>query len=75
MSPGGSCGVELLTIRGEDFVRVGYGNPKEGWKVGEDPPPACHDCNVRVGAAHHLGCDAERCPRCGGQLIGCGCLG
>src|ERR1700722_12936936 len=34
----------------------------------------CHDCNVRDGGFHHPGCDAERCPRCDGQLIGCGCL-
>ena len=34
----------------------------------------CHDCNAPVGTAHHPGCDAERCPRCKGQLISCGCL-
>ena len=39
-----------------------------------DGPGSCHDCSVRAGGRHHPGCDMERCPRCGGQLIACGCL-
>lgn len=34
----------------------------------------CHDCNVKLGQYHHPGCDMERCPRCGGQLISCDCF-
>jgi hypothetical protein len=34
----------------------------------------CHDCNIMRGGKHHPGCDMERCPKCGGQLISCGCL-
>ena len=33
----------------------------------------CHDCHVAHGGFHHPGCDNERCPRCSGQLITCGC--
>lgn len=35
----------------------------------------CHDCGIKPGGFHHPGCDNERCPRCQGQLISCGCLG
>jgi hypothetical protein len=38
-----------------------------------DRPDRCHDCNVAAGQAHHPGCDMERCPKCGGQLISCPC--
>lgn len=33
----------------------------------------CHDCGCVEGAIHTFGCDCERCPFCGGQLIMCGC--
>ncbi len=33
----------------------------------------CHDCYVKHGNYHHPGCDTERCPKCGGQLISCDC--
>ena len=34
----------------------------------------CHDCNCEEGEIHEYGCDMERCPFCGNQLIGCHCL-
>ena len=33
----------------------------------------CHDCLAEPGQLHELGCDMERCPFCGKQLISCGC--
>ncbi len=40
----------------------------------EEPSGRCHDCGIVHGKRHHPGCDVERCPRCEGQLISCGCL-
>ncbi|KKL94857.1 hypothetical protein LCGC14_1860470 [marine sediment metagenome] len=35
----------------------------------------CHDCGITIEGnnIHHMGCDWEECPRCGLQLISCGC--
>lgn len=33
----------------------------------------CPDCDVAPGQFHDPGCDVERCPYCGHQLIGCDC--
>ena len=33
----------------------------------------CGDCGAMEGQLHLPGCDMERCPFCGGQLISCKC--
>jgi hypothetical protein len=41
----------------------------------EEPGGRCNDCGALHGKTHHYGCDVERCPKCGGQMIGCECWG
>ena len=41
--------------------------------VDQKAPAICHDCGVEEGRTHEYGCDMERCPFCGHQLISCPC--
>lgn len=40
----------------------------------DEPTGRCHDCNIKHGGFHHNGCDVEKCPKCSGQLVSCGCM-
>lgn len=72
--------VKIASLRGKRYRRIKYGDEKwselesdDGaiWKP--DPEAHCHDCAAIRGQYHCEGCDWERCPRCGGQFLGCDC--
>lgn len=84
MSKCEDCGREMLIADGcskeylifkdmknntNEYHRVKVGELSD--KISEDD--RCHDCNARYGYYHHIGCDMERCPLCGMQLISCDC--
>lgn len=50
-------------------MRVRFG--QEVPKVSDDQ--GCPACGTPRGACHHLECEREQCPRCGGVLRTCGC--
>lgn len=76
------CGQEMLTadgctvgkvyVDGVPYERIKCGDPKD-FDPEMEEGERCHDCNAMVGQYHHFGCDAERCPVCGEQLISCDC--
>jgi len=72
-----ACGQDMYDVDGctvdmVDFP-IGSSSPSDRYHF-DEPSGRCHDCFAKHGELHHPGCDVERCPRCGGQLISCGCL-
>lgn len=61
------CTFHYIIIEGKAYKRIKYGED------GFDASRRCHDCGCMAGHTHHYNCDVERCPKCGMQLISCGC--
>lgn len=66
------CGVGKIHIGGKVYDRIKCGAEND-FDPNMEEGERCHDCGATFGHFHHWGCDAERCPACGGQLIGCDC--
>lgn len=47
------------------------GKPYNEYELSKERP--CHDCGAVLGQYHCSGCDAEECPVCKKQAMGCGC--
>lgn len=62
---GRACTLGTAVVEGVSYHRVPY-EPAH-------PAAHCHDCATPDDGLHHPGCDMERCPRCAGQAISCGC--
>jgi len=62
-------------------IPVRHGSSKyEPVKYGDESNPnksteeRCPDCGVIKGGYHHIMCEQEECPVCGGKLVNCGCM-
>ena len=62
------CKRHWYIIDGKEYEAIKYGDPME--RLPADVSETCHDCGAHIGEYHHPGCDMERCPKCGGQMIG-----
>ena len=62
------CTWEYAVSKGRVKKRIKFGEEDLFWGEGR-----CGDCGAKEGHYHHCGCDIERCPFCGGQLISCSC--
>ena len=69
MTTAASCSVDAFHRMGRRFDMIPFGSKPSRRTSGA----RCGDCGVLGGGWHHPGCDLQRCPACGHQLVSCGC--
>lgn len=65
------CDYSPIIHHGKKYRPIKVGDPGDIYYGKEKS--RCGDCGAITGHYHHVGCDLERCPVCGEQLISCGC--
>lgn len=68
MDPGVGCTHTHVRLEpeGSPWVKRLFVGEGDDWGA-----PVCPDCNAGEGRPHHDGCDVERCPNCGAQMLMC----
>jgi len=64
------CQPFLYNAGGKKYARIKVGDASDMY---EGSGAVCTDCGAKRGYPHHVCCDCETCPMCGGQLFSCRC--
>ena len=77
------CLYDHVVINGEEYERVRVVSLRDALGITEETPARgivipeeeldepCCECGCEIGEVHHVMCDLEECPRCGGQFLSC----
>ena len=66
------CLPNSIIYKSEQYEQIKVGCEGDFYEDG-DENTRCTDCGAKYGHYHHAGCDCERCPVCGEQLLTCCC--